>query len=110
MLVEVERLRPPFDHRVEQRLMPPFGQRRLQRLAEQGRDVEFAQPVGDRRLDHAAQPLLVERAQRVGDDPRRAERSEEHTSELQSLMSISYAVFCLDKTNTHTTPMRIYYT
>src|SRR3546814_8282023 len=25
------------------------------------------------------------------------ERSEEHTSELQSLMSISYAVFCLNK-------------
>src|SRR3546814_6279324 len=32
------------------------------------------------------------------------ERSEEHTSELQSLMRISYAVFCLKKThiqNTH---------
>src|SRR3546814_4634429 len=29
-----------------------------------------------------------------------AERSEEHTSELQSLMRISYAVFCLTKNNT----------
>src|SRR3546814_1484580 len=29
-----------------------------------------------------------------------APRSEEHTSELQSLMSISYAVFCLKKKNT----------
>src|SRR3546814_6778021 len=29
-------------------------------------------------------------------------RSEEHTSELQSLMRISYAVFCLKKTNTQT--------
>src|SRR3546814_1733993 len=28
------------------------------------------------------------------------ERSEEHTSELQSLMRISYAVFCLKKTTT----------
>src|SRR3546814_3644586 len=28
---------------------------------------------------------------------RREERSEEHTSELQSLMRISYAVFCLKK-------------
>src|SRR3546814_7863050 len=28
------------------------------------------------------------------------ERSEEHTSELQSLMRISYAVFCLKKNNT----------
>src|SRR3546814_5184873 len=29
----------------------------------------------------------------------RAYRSEEHTSELQSLMRISYAVFCLQKKN-----------
>src|SRR3546814_10492175 len=28
------------------------------------------------------------------------DRSEEHTSELQSLMRISYAVFCLKKTKT----------
>src|SRR3546814_5565365 len=28
------------------------------------------------------------------------DRSEEHTSELQSLMRISYAVFCLKKKNT----------
>src|SRR3546814_1066637 len=37
-------------------------------------------------------------------------RSEEHTSELQSLMRISYAVFCLKKKNhtmyTHTTGTR----
>src|SRR3546814_7892187 len=32
-----------------------------------------------------------------------ARRSEEHTSELQSLMRISYAVFCLKK-KTSTTP------
>src|SRR3546814_5057328 len=32
-------------------------------------------------------------------DPRRLGRSEEHTSELQSLMRISYAVFCLKKKN-----------
>src|SRR3546814_7145155 len=37
------------------------------------------------------------------------DRSEEHTSELQSLMRISYAVFCLQKKkkqNTHTTIIR----
>src|SRR3546814_1730296 len=35
---------------------------------------------------------------------RQRDRSEEHTSELQSLMRISYAVFCLKKktTSTHT--------
>src|SRR3546814_1921372 len=31
----------------------------------------------------------------------RLARSEEHTSELQSLMRISYAVFCLKKKNKH---------
>src|SRR3546814_3581844 len=36
----------------------------------------------------------------------KAGRSEEHTSELQSLMRISYAVFCLNKkkNTTYTTP------
>src|SRR3546814_6324511 len=37
-------------------------------------------------------------AQTEGDDED-GERSEEHTSELQSLMRISYAVFCLKKKN-----------
>src|SRR3546814_986282 len=34
---------------------------------------------------------------------RRGIRSEEHTSELQSLMRISYAVFCLKKKTKHIT-------
>src|SRR3546814_2127372 len=34
-------------------------------------------------------------------------RSEEHTSELQSLMRISYAVFCLKKKNIKTTKTHI---
>src|SRR3546814_3910463 len=33
----------------------------------------------------------------LGEWPSTPERSEEHTSELQSLMRISYAVFCLKK-------------
>src|SRR3546814_1686068 len=47
------------------------------------------------------------------DRKRNSTRSEEHTSELQSLMRISYAVFCLKKKNithttkTHKTPYRI---
>src|SRR3546814_2954865 len=45
------------------------------------------------KLRSAEVPALVERfRQAVGDA-----RSEEHTSELQSLMRISYAVFCLKK-------------
>src|SRR3546814_1815864 len=41
---------------------------------------------------------------------RPVERSEEHTSELQSLMRISYAVFCLKKKkhNTHTHKLQQY--
>src|SRR3546814_3053906 len=39
--------------------------------------------------------FMLGRAQQIED--RRGARSEEHTSELQSLMRISYAVFCLKK-------------
>src|SRR3546814_2552104 len=38
----------------------------------------------------------------IGDDGKATPRSEEHTSELQSLMRISYAVFCLKKKKTDT--------
>src|SRR3546814_8205730 len=37
-----------------------------------------------------------------------APRSEEHTSELQSLMRISYAVFCLKKKNNNHQQLHIY--
>src|SRR3546814_1108228 len=43
---------------------------------------------------------------RVGQVPRDG-RSEEHTSELQSLMRISYAVFCLKKKNNEKTNKQI---
>src|SRR3546814_9748512 len=54
-----------------------------------------------RRRDHDA-GLCSQRARQIGDARRRQwakqiSRSEEHTSELQSLMRISYAVFCLKK-------------
>src|SRR3546814_5524490 len=38
----------------------------------------------------------------VRDDCPRLRRSEEHTSELKSLMRISYAVFCVKKKNNNT--------
>src|SRR3546814_9366280 len=41
-------------------------------------------------------------AQLIADVFYRAPRSEEHTSELQSLMRISYAVFCLKKKTKNT--------
>src|SRR3546814_1997110 len=43
------------------------------------------------------------RLEQIGRHHRRQQpRSEEHTSELQSLMRISYAVFCLKKKKTNT--------
>src|SRR3546814_1164028 len=69
-----------------------FGYRIVRRLNSEGELVR-----GEREID-PAEALIVERIFR--------ERSEEHTSELQSLMRISYAVFCLKKKtrdNTHIT-------
>src|SRR3546814_2772631 len=49
--------------------------------------------AGEHREEADRRPVLGDR-----DDADQAEdRSEEHTSELQSLMRISYAVFCLKK-------------
>src|SRR3546814_4608788 len=53
------------------------------------RPVRSEKPEGRRRL-------FVQTAVRAA-----AGRSEEHTSELQSLMRISYAVFCLKNKKTH---------
>src|SRR3546814_978218 len=51
------------------------------------------------RLVDFSQPFATEVNEVVITGP---ERSEEHTSELQSLMRISYAVFCLKKKNQKT--------
>src|SRR3546814_2848990 len=48
---------------------------------------------------HDGESLVYSRTEAVGDTQMLLDwyRSEEHTSELQSLMRISYAVFCLKK-------------
>src|SRR3546814_6316453 len=61
---------------------------------------ETCRPIEPQQLDQAYGVVLpvLGRAWKAGscctNDP---ERSEEHTSELQSLMRLSYAVFCLKK-------------
>src|SRR3546814_7872241 len=60
---------------------------------EDGWPAQRQQPCLNQRHREAVQGLNS----RVRIDPRRLIRSEEHTSELQSLMRISYAVFCLKK-------------
>src|SRR3546814_6926262 len=62
-------------------LAAPVGQRGGAVAAKEG-----GEPAGQVAADHVA-----------------VARSEEHTSELQSLMRISYAVFCLKKKNQHKT-------
>src|SRR3546814_10865691 len=55
------------------------------------------------------EPLIQGSATRVmslRDGSKKMSRSEEHTSELQSLMRISYAVFCLKKKKTKYTQTR----
>src|SRR3546814_2373379 len=65
----------------------------LQRLEELGRREVRGEGVGQSELggEHGAEVARSENPQ----------RSAEHTSELQSLMRISYAVFCLKKQQTH---------
>src|SRR3546814_1913549 len=69
---------------------------------EQAARVDPLQSAGDRLLQVHGQGLAIahgRRARRVRRPAGKALaiRSEEHTSELQSLMRISYAVFCLKK-------------
>src|SRR3546814_10732940 len=64
---------------------------------EQHRQARIARGVGD----GAGEQRHQVGAAGVGDPGLCAvDRSEEHTSELQSLMRISYAVFCLKQKNT----------
>src|SRR3546814_10832669 len=50
------------------------------------------------KIDRAGQVIVIVPQTEVGQGV--STRSEEHTSELQSLMRISYAVFCLKKKKT----------
>src|SRR3546814_5797485 len=61
------------------------NKRPLKSLADmiKGKQGRFRQNLLGKRVDYSGRSVIV--------------RSEEHTSELQSLMRISYAVFCLKK-------------
>src|SRR3546814_2540795 len=58
-----------------------------------------AGPEGRARLDEVVRLARAGGMRLIG--PNAMGRSEEHTSELQSLMRISYAVFCLKKKKKH---------
>src|SRR3546814_7703215 len=101
--------RPPRSTRTDT-LFPYTTLFRSARSAPQGQDVGFRHPAprqaeaeGLLRRHHrkAVQEELFRGFAHEGrhrpESDRPARRSEEHTSELQSLMRISYAVFCLKK-------------
>src|SRR3546814_8415914 len=73
-------------------------------LGNQGSDANLARLVRIKR-NRLQLPSYIARCATapgslcMADSYRHAKRSEEHTSELQSLMRISYAVFCLKKKN-----------
>src|SRR3546814_7547913 len=70
----------------------------LPNLAAMGHEIRFYEPDA------------FDRQQHRDIDPPDWARSEEHTSELQSLMRISYAVFCLKKkNNNHNIPQAKYH-
>src|SRR3546814_1614365 len=107
--------RPPRSTRTDT-LFPYTTLFRSQRDAGSGRIWSARQPAHERRAsaDRTGPPPLRRRDDAgggaFGRRPRANRgkpRSEEHTSELQSLMRISYAVFCLknkkQKTNIQTT-------
>src|SRR3546814_3134479 len=76
----------------------PCGEVALHRVAcRHRRMLDVArQGIGVGRLRYLDVAVRAEQRQRE-------QRSEEHTSELQSLMRISYAVFCLKKKTTQLT-------
>src|SRR3546814_1675443 len=85
------------------RCMPRFEPVRAGEMAQDRIAVRL-----DDRLAIGRNPVLESRdreiagigARMIADQPvGKQDRSEEHTSELQSLMRISYAVFCLKKKN-----------
>src|SRR3546814_10673081 len=75
----------------EPTLPTELGRQNLDNLNRMGVDLILV-----KRNPIVSEKLFFESFRRIGD----MERSEEHTSELQSLMRISYAVFCLKKKTT----------
>src|SRR3546814_6569345 len=94
----------PFEEALQDRLRPGLGQVEREAALRARRRliiaVHEADAVAGQRLD--LDDVRAHVAHHRGAHRPREEhaRSEEHTSELQSLMRISYAVFCLQKKKT----------
>src|SRR3546814_10407342 len=86
---------------MEEPHLSPAGCRRRASLRVQKRQgrvvLGFNEGESHRLVDIAECPVLDPVLFALVEPLRKLSRSEEHTSELQSLMRISYAVFCLKK-------------
>src|SRR3546814_4569213 len=96
-LAAVDRLHPPRDEAHHRRGQPvvAFGEPRMRAV---GGKEELGQIIG---ADRQEVEMRQQQVERLGKPRHLEHRSEEHTSELQSLMRISYAVFCLTQKNEH---------
>src|SRR3546814_2484448 len=103
-----------FEQRAFDRPAPAGAMTPLQRRKDRDR-AEHAPGDVDHRTARAQRPSrraghIGEAAHHLGDFVERGARSEEHTSELPSIMRISYAVLCLKKNKTLQTNALMTYT
>src|SRR3546814_8446494 len=76
--------------------------------AQRRMDYDYHKGHRERRVRNDQPERAVDEAERRKEKIESDDKSEEHTSELQSLMRISYAVFCLKKKKKKTTkPTRL---
>src|SRR3546814_2571513 len=101
----------PRNHPVPQH--SGFDEGKPRHLRARARDPGRERPLGGLRPPQGPDPRKIGQQQRMtvaegrhAQDPAPLDppRSEEHTTELQSLMRISYAVFCLKKQTIKTRP------
>src|SRR3546814_8971902 len=99
--------------RLAQQAPVSLGQRRIAEDGAGGGNVAVAQvhrggtgPFRQEQVADRGDGVADVVDQRVAVTGKFDRRSEEHTSELQSLMRISYAVFCLKKKNRHKKHLR----
>src|SRR3546814_10162163 len=87
------------------RFLPDALEHGVAQIVEQGRREARRGVTDDQQDDERGEPAITGRHpidsifERIGSAEHLNERSEEHTSELQSIMRTSYAVFCLKKKN-----------
>src|SRR3546814_4624206 len=97
------RIRPSSENRPPEREYRPARPAAWHKHREECRHRSDAPPRNSERNLSATPHWTPKREPKLSFRSPWSRRSEEHTSELQSLMRISYAVFCLTKKKIHKT-------